>query len=110
MEYFLNDRQKELQISTRHLAVEKIKPVRAQHDRDGTFPWEIIEEFINAGLFKIYVPEEYGGTGSDVLDLVIVIEELSRICGKPVSKIFSFFLFLQIFLKFWSNNFLRIIS
>jgi alkylation response protein AidB-like acyl-CoA dehydrogenase len=81
MEYFLTEKQQELQKLVRNLAVEKIKPIRAKHDRDSTFPWEIIDDFKKAGLFKIYVPEEYGGTGGDVMDLVIVIEELSRICG-----------------------------
>ncbi len=81
MEYFLSDKQKELQKLVRRIAVEKVKPIRAKHDRDSTFPWEVIEDFGKAGLFKTYIPEEYGGTGGDVFDLVLVVEELSRICG-----------------------------
>jgi len=41
----------------------------------------MVEEFRKVGFFSVFVPEEYGGTGGGVLDLVIVTEELSRICG-----------------------------
>jgi len=81
LDYFLNERQKEIRTLARRVALEKVKPVVAKHDRESSFPWEMVEEFSKAGFFSIYIPEEYGGTGGGVLDLVIVTEELSRICG-----------------------------
>lgn len=81
MDYFLNENQEELRKLARRIALEKVKPVAAQHDRDGTFPWDMVKEFADAGLFGVYIPEEWGGLGGGVLDLVIVTEELSRICG-----------------------------
>ena len=81
MEYFLTDQQKEIRTLARRIALEKVKPVAAKHDRDSTFPWDLVEEFAKAGFFGIYIPEEWGGTGGGVLDLVLVTEELSRICG-----------------------------
>ena len=81
MNYFLNERQEEIRSLARRIALEKVRPVAAKHDREGTFPWDMVEEFAKAGFFSIYIPEEYGGTGGGVLDLVIVTEELSRICG-----------------------------
>lgn len=71
----------ELRDLARRIALEKVKPVAAKHDRDGTFPWEIIQEFADAGFFGLWIPEEHGGLGGGVMELVIVTEELSRICG-----------------------------
>ncbi|MFC2150324.1 acyl-CoA dehydrogenase family protein [Calditrichota bacterium] len=81
MDYFLTDQQQEIQALARRIAREKVKPVAAKYDREGTFPWDMVEEFAKAGFFSVYLPEEYGGMGGGVLDLVIVTEELSRICG-----------------------------
>lgn len=81
MNYFLTDAQEELRSLARRIALEKVKPVAAKHDIDGTFPWDMVKEFSDAGLFSVYIPEEWGGHGGGVLDLVIVTEELSRICG-----------------------------
>jgi len=81
MDYFLSETQQELRSLTRRIALEKVLPVAAQHDRDSTFPWDVVEDFSKAGLFGVFVPEEWGGMGGGVLDLVIVTEELSRICG-----------------------------
>ncbi len=81
MEYFLTDEQQELRELACRIAREKVKPVRAQHDREGTFPWDMVEVFRQAGFFGVYIPEEYGGTGGGIMELVLVTEELSRICG-----------------------------
>ncbi len=81
MDYFLTDSQIELRDLAKRIAREKVKPVRAKHDREGSFPWDMVEEFAKAGLFGVYLPEEYGGTNGGVLELCIVTEELSRICG-----------------------------
>jgi butyryl-CoA dehydrogenase len=34
-----------------------------------------------AGLMGVWIPKEYGGAGGGVLDLCLVVEELSRACG-----------------------------
>lgn len=38
MDYFLTEGQIELQKLARRVALEKVKPVAAKHDREGTFP------------------------------------------------------------------------
>src|SRR4029450_10824041 len=58
-----------------------VRKVAAQHDRDQTYPWEVLEELKKARLTGVWIPQEYGGEGGGVLDLVLVIEELSRACG-----------------------------
>jgi alkylation response protein AidB-like acyl-CoA dehydrogenase len=34
-----------------------------------------------AGLMSVWIPKEYGGAGGGVLDLCLVVEEISRACG-----------------------------
>jgi alkylation response protein AidB-like acyl-CoA dehydrogenase len=81
LEYNLTDAQKEIVTKTREIAIEHIKPVRQQYDREGTFPWDIVKVLGEAGLFGVYIPEEYGGRGMGVFELVLVTEELSKVDG-----------------------------
>ncbi|RKY90014.1 acyl-CoA dehydrogenase [candidate division KSB1 bacterium] len=81
MDYLLTDEQIELRNLARKVAREKIKPIAAECDREGRFPWEIVELFRELDFFRIIVPEEYGGISGKSLDVCIVTEELSRACG-----------------------------
>ncbi|MBN1153722.1 acyl-CoA dehydrogenase family protein [candidate division KSB1 bacterium] len=81
MDYFLSEQQLELQKLTRKIAEEKVRPVAAQYDRSGEFPWDLVKLFAELDLFRVFIEEEYGGLGGGVLDLSIVTEELSRACG-----------------------------
>ncbi len=81
MEYFLTEQQKEIKALVRTIAEEKILPARAELDEKEEFPWEIMKVLANTDLFGVHIPEEYGGLGGGVLDLCLVVEELSRICS-----------------------------
>lgn len=81
MDYGLTDEQKKLVATTRKIAQEHMKPVRQKYDAEEIFPWDIVKLLAEAGLFGVYIPEEYGGTGKGVMELVIVVEELSRVDG-----------------------------
>jgi len=70
----------------REIAKEKILPARAELDEKEEFPWEIIKVLADAGLFGIYIPEQYGGLGGGNLDNCLAVEELSKVCiGVSVS-------------------------
>jgi alkylation response protein AidB-like acyl-CoA dehydrogenase len=79
MEYFLTDEQKEIKELARQLAEEKIKPVREKYDEEAIFPWDIVKIFAQTDLFRVLLPEEYDGLGGKVMDLVVMMEELSRV-------------------------------
>jgi len=81
LEYFLTEQQKEIRNLTRTIAEEKVLPVRAELDEKEEFPWEIMKILADAGLFGVYISEEYGGLGGGLLDLCLVVEELSRVCS-----------------------------
>ncbi len=79
MEYFLTEEQRKLKKLARDIAEETILPVRAELDRNGGFPEEIMNVLDKAGLHGVFIPEEYGGAGGNVLEMCLVAEELSRI-------------------------------
>jgi alkylation response protein AidB-like acyl-CoA dehydrogenase len=81
VEYFLTDLQKQIKQLARTIAEEQILPVRAKLDETEEFPWEIIKYLGDAGLFGIFIPEEYGGTKAGCMELCLVVEELSRVCS-----------------------------
>ena len=81
MDYFFSEDQLMIQEAARKIAQEKIKPVAAEHDESGEFPWEIMKLMSQADLAGVYIEEKYGGFGGGVLDLCLVTEELSRACG-----------------------------
>ena len=81
MEYFLTEEQKTIKSLARKIAEEKILPVRAELDEKEEFPWAIIKDLADADMFRVFVPEEYEGLGGGCLELCLVVEELSRVCG-----------------------------
>jgi alkylation response protein AidB-like acyl-CoA dehydrogenase len=81
LEYFLTEQQKEIRNLARTIAEEQVLPVRAELDEKEEFPWEIMKILADTDLFGVYIPEEYGGLGGGLLDLCLVVEELSRICS-----------------------------
>ncbi|UCC11034.1 MAG: acyl-CoA dehydrogenase family protein [candidate division WOR-3 bacterium] len=50
-------------------------------DAHDEFPWDLVKRMAELGLFGLYVPEEYGGAGLDVLTYAIAVEEVGRVCG-----------------------------
>lgn len=81
MDYLLTDEQKMVRELARKISDEKIRPVAAKYDQSEEYPWDVINVIADAGLFGLFIPEEYGGMGTKVLDLCIATEELSRGCG-----------------------------
>ena len=81
MDYLLTDEQKMIKELSHKIAEEKIRPVAAKYDQSEEYPWEIIKVAAEAGLFGLFIPEEYGGMSVNVLNLCIATEELSRACG-----------------------------
>ncbi|MBP7831115.1 MAG: acyl-CoA dehydrogenase family protein [Kiritimatiellae bacterium] len=87
MDYGLTEQQLEIRNIMREFSEERVKPVRAELDEKEIFPRELLNELGKMDLMGLYIPEEYGGFGAEsMLDFVIAIEELSRVCiGVSVS-------------------------
>ncbi len=79
MEFRLKAEQREMREAVRALAQEKFR-ARAQRWMDGTFPWENLRELAEMGVLGMSVPEEYGGLGLSIMDTVLILEEIAKVC------------------------------
>lgn len=78
MDFELNDEQKAIRDTCREFAEQEIKPLAAEMDESGKFPYDLIRKMGELGLLGLPFPEEYGGAGADFLSYCIAIEEISR--------------------------------
>ncbi|MEJ2546751.1 MAG: acyl-CoA dehydrogenase family protein [Gemmatimonadota bacterium] len=83
LDYFLSDEHQMIRELSRTIADEVLRPVAAEYDRSGEFPWPVVEKMAEAGLFGVFIEERYGGLGDGdrTMNMVLVTEELSKACG-----------------------------
>ena len=80
----LSEEELMFQQSVRDFAVERIRPLVHDMDRDARMAPELIASFFELGIMGIEVPEQYGGAGSTFFNAALVVEELSHVdasCG-----------------------------
>ena len=67
----------------REIANKHIRPVAAEYDVKQEYPWPIAKILADAGLLGVWIPKEFGGAAGEtpVLNLCLVVEEISRACG-----------------------------
>ena len=75
----LSEEHQALAASVRDFANQVVAPVAAKHDRDESFPYDVVRQMASLGLFGLPFPEELGGMGGDYLSLCLAIEELARV-------------------------------
>ncbi|BCT75708.1 acyl-CoA dehydrogenase [Sinomonas cyclohexanicum] len=79
MDFQLTDEYQELSDTVREFADEVVAPVSAKHDEEHSFPYEVIAQMGEMGLFGLPFPEEYGGMGGDYFALALALEQLGRV-------------------------------
>jgi len=75
----LSTEQLELKKTVEAFAREVVAPVMHAHDEAHTFPYEVVKQMADMGLFGLPFPEEYGGMGGDYFALCLALEELGRV-------------------------------
>ena len=73
-----SEQAKELAATARKIADEHVRPGAKEHDKSQTYNYDAAKAVAQAGLFRTFVPKEYGGHGAGVLALAMVTEELAR--------------------------------
>ena len=81
MDYGLTETQVMIRDLCRQVAQEKIKPIREHYDEANEFPHEIVKVFADADLCGVYIEEQFGGMGGGIMDLVVAVEEMSKVCS-----------------------------
>jgi len=66
----------EIQSHARQFAREVILPGAQERDRTHQFPEDMVKQLGEMGFMGMFVPEEYGGVGLDILSYVVALEEV----------------------------------
>ena len=75
----LSEEYQDLSDTVRDFADEVIAPVSAQHDAEHSFPYKVVAQMGEMGLFGLPFPEEYGGMGGDYFALALALEQIARV-------------------------------
>lgn len=78
-DFELSEDYQDLSDTVRDFADQVVAPVSARHDEEHSFPYEVIKQMGEMGLFGLPFPEEYGGMGGDYFALALALEQLGRV-------------------------------
>lgn len=78
MAFYFTDEQLDLQRMVRDFVDKEVRPNANQWDRDGMFSMDVFNKAVEMGLTCLDLPEEWGGSGLDLVTTALIREELSR--------------------------------
>ncbi len=78
-DFDLSAEQRQVRKVVREFAEAEILPYVEQYEREEKYPLELIQKLVPLGLMGPMIPEEYGGSFSDVVTYGIICEELARV-------------------------------
>ena len=78
MDFELAEEQQMVRETTRAFVEREVKPVAQRLDREAIYPSELVKRLSELGLMGILVPQEFGGSGMDLLSCVVAMEEISK--------------------------------
>ena len=79
MDFRISDEQRAFVDVVRRVCQKDFK-ARAIRYLDGTWPAENMKSLAEIGVLGMAVPQEYGGSGLGILDTVLVLEEIGKVC------------------------------
>ena len=79
MDHRLPQEYVDLQKTVAAFAQDVVAPVIAEHYEAHTFPYDVVRQMGEMGLFGLPFPEEHGGMGGDYFALCLALEEIARV-------------------------------
>ncbi len=79
MDFRISDEQRAFVDVVRRVCQKDFK-ARAIRYLDGTWPAENMKSLAEIGVLGMAVPQQYGGSGLGILDTVLVLEEIGKVC------------------------------
>jgi len=76
----LSEEQEAFRELAHAFALNEMRPVAAEHDREGTWPAKVLAKAWDLGLMTTRIGEAYGGGGLGLLDYCLIGEELAWGC------------------------------
>ena len=81
MQFDLTEEERMIQKTARDFARKELAPVAKENNEKGIFPAEIYAKLAGLGFLGMTMPEKYGGVDLGTFSLVLVLEEISRVCA-----------------------------
>ncbi|MEJ2863119.1 acyl-CoA dehydrogenase family protein [Actinomycetospora flava] len=75
----LSDEHEALRATVEEFAQKEVAPVIGDYYIREKFPYDLVAQMGQMGLFGLPVPEEYDGMGGDYVALCVALEELGRV-------------------------------
>jgi len=80
MDALYTDDERLLAQTMRDFAEAELGPLAAGWDEREEFPWASLEALTRMDLMGLTMPTEFGGSGASYAEMVIVAEEIARVC------------------------------
>ena len=81
MDFTLDKQHEMARTLFRDFAQNEVKPLAQEVDETERFPMETVQKLGKYGMMGVPIPREFGGQGCDTLTYVLLVEELSKVCG-----------------------------
>ena len=81
MNFDYSEQQRMIQQMVLDFTKKEITPYFQKWDEEQVFPSELFKKAGELGLMGILVPEEYGGAARGYEEDILIIEEISKVCG-----------------------------
>jgi len=78
-DYRLSDEQEAFRDTVADFARAVVAPKAFEYDERAEFPYDVVKQMGELGLFGLPFPERWGGMGGDFFTLCLAIEELARV-------------------------------
>jgi alkylation response protein AidB-like acyl-CoA dehydrogenase len=81
MDFDLDSEHQLLRSTIRDFMEKEVAPVIETHEKEHSFPVEVVKRLGEMGWLGIPIPEDEGGAGMDTLAYAIAVEEIGRVWG-----------------------------
>ncbi|MGP8249809.1 MAG: acyl-CoA dehydrogenase family protein [Candidatus Dormibacteria bacterium] len=78
LSFELSPEQTAIRDATREFAGQVVAPQAADWDRREAFPYPVVAQMAELGLFGLPYPESVGGAGADFVSYLVALEEIAR--------------------------------
>ncbi len=78
-DFDLSPEQRLVRQTVREFAEKEIAPHVERYEREELYPRDLIQKLVPLGLIAPMIPQEYGGSFTDVLTYGVICEELARV-------------------------------
>lgn len=75
---WLTDDQRAMRDMAQTFARKEVEPLAVEIDMSEQTPRSLVDKTAEFGLFGLYTPVEYGGSGADIVTVCLVMEEIAK--------------------------------